>query len=82
MTLICQIALILKRKSQSIRQIIKITVQIIKSQFRHMAITNQEPEEDNVKDEKDEEVMHDDLLADKDGDVDNLVEERDYTALG
>ena len=44
-----------------------------------MAITNQEPEKD---DEKDEEVVHDDLLADKDGDVDNLVEERDYTALG
>ena len=47
-----------------------------------MAITNQEPEEDEVNDQKDEEVLHDDLLADKDGDVDNLVEERDYTALG
>lgn len=44
-----------------------------------MATTNQEPEE-GAGNEKNEEVVHDDLLADKDGDVDNLVEERDYTA--
>lgn len=45
-----------------------------------MAITNQGPEPE--RDEANDEVVHDDLLADKDGDVDNLVEERDYTALG
>jgi len=49
-----------------------------------MAIVNQgpEPEKDEVNDETDEAVVHDDLLADEDGDVENLVEERDYTALG
>jgi len=47
-----------------------------------MATTNQEPEKDEANDDTttDTEVVHDDLLADKDGDVENLVEERDYTA--
>jgi hypothetical protein len=47
-----------------------------------MTPTNQgpEPEKDEVNDDvtMDDNVVHDDLLADKDGDADNLVEERDY----
>ncbi|QJD79874.1 hypothetical protein [Spirosoma rhododendri] len=45
-----------------------------------MTDTNQDPEKDEVNEPETDNVVHDDLLADEDGDVDNLVEDRDYTA--